>query len=145
MSWIVILLLVFILLAIIGGVSIIQAIVVLAGLAFMWVLTLAATDSAWIATGVTAVFVVVIGFIARHELRAEARALPASKSCPFCKEEIKYMATVCKHCSKELPSVQTRHRTPIPKQSGSSAKSIFFVVVFIGLLISYIGYKAHWF
>jgi len=59
-----------------------------------------------------------------------------SKKCPYCFEYIKYEATVCKHCHREIP-VQERYQpsqvqTDIHKSTWE--KKIWIVVVIVALI-----------
>lgn len=62
-----------------------------------------------------------IGVFALKELTARGTAViasPATRPCPFCAEDVKREATVCRFCGRDLPDAPTW--TP-PEPQGKSA------------------------
>ena len=47
--------------------------------------------------------IIIILVLSKKEGSPESLAAQGSKKCPFCAEEIKAEAVVCKHCGKDLP------------------------------------------
>ncbi len=47
--------------------------------------------------------IIIILVLSKKEGSPRSLATQGSKMCPFCAEEIKAEAVVCKHCGKDLP------------------------------------------
>jgi hypothetical protein len=55
--------------------------------------------------------IIIILVLSKKEGSPENLATRGSKKCPFCAEEIKAEAVVCKHCGKDLPEQQRDMRS----------------------------------
>jgi hypothetical protein len=56
-----------------------------------------------------------------------------TKTCPFCKEEIKKDAIRCKHCGEDLPASQHKASTTIKKKEGIQVSPKVLVWILLGL------------
>lgn len=108
MLWFIVIILIFILIAVLGGGAFLSFLFGLLGLGFVWMITALLSQSATIANWSTfAAFVmaIVVGVVTHEpapdedDEKGEAAEI---KLCPFCAEEIKAAAIVCKHCGSQL-------------------------------------------
>ena len=57
--------------------------------------------------------IIIILVLSKKEGSPESLAAQGSKKCPFCAEEIKAEAVVCKHCGKDLPERERDMRSSL--------------------------------
>jgi hypothetical protein len=59
------------------------------------------------------------------------------KQCPFCAEDIKEAAIVCKHCGRDLPSevLEFEHEEVVPAKENKQKKKNSWVIVIIVIIV----------
>lgn len=60
-------------------------------------------------------------------MSTQTEKTPETKTCPFCAEEIKWEATICKHCGKSVDGSDKPEKKPRP------------IIGFLGILLLFFG------
>jgi hypothetical protein len=81
------------------------------GIFLIW--SIAAIAAGWaLATFLLSpLLIIIILVLSKKEDSPKSLAAQGSKKCPFCAEEIKAEAVVCKHCGKDLPEQERAMRS----------------------------------
>lgn len=91
------------------------------------------------------VFVWAVGLVVAIGVAGAIFSDPDKKDCPNCLETIKWKAVACKYCGRDIPPPKRRTSNLTAEQMMAAVKPIMFAAIFIGILISYIGYRANWY